>query len=374
MRELPPVPDRRCGGWHPGDAASPYPRTRSVLDPEGSPLRTPPRRLAAALLALPLLVLTACGEDETPTAAGAGATASPTASPTGAPTAAASPSATYDTDLGVTVAGAFGEKPTLEVPEGEAPAELEQEVLSEGDGEQVEAGDVAVVHYLGQTWAPRDGEPNVFDNSFDRGQPFATPVGLEGTAQVIQGWNTGLVGQQVGSRVLLSIPPEQAYGPAGSGHDLAGETLLFVIDVIDAFGADEAATGTPVELPAGFPEIRNEPGEKPEIVSVEGVEAPSEPTSALLLEGDGEPIDPAKTLALQIVATDFEGTQSEESWGTAVQTLPAGQVLQIADALEGQNVGSRAAVLLPPNPPAEGATAAPTSAGSVVVLDVVGQY
>jgi peptidylprolyl isomerase len=34
------------------------------------------------------------------------------------------------------------------------------------------------------------------------------------------------------SRRKLTIPPEQAYGRAGSGHRLSGKTLIFVIDLL----------------------------------------------------------------------------------------------------------------------------------------------
>lgn len=49
---------------------------------------------------------------------------------------------------------------------------------------------------------------------------------------MIQGAHDGIPGMKVGGRRKLTIPPEQAYGPAGSGHRLAGKTLIFVIDLL----------------------------------------------------------------------------------------------------------------------------------------------
>ena len=70
----------------------------------------------------------------------------------------------------------------------------------------------------------------VFDSSWQRGEPATFP--LDG---VIQGWSQGLVGMQPGGRRLLVIPAELAYGDAGAGADIApGETLVFVVDLIDA--------------------------------------------------------------------------------------------------------------------------------------------
>ena len=59
---------------------------------------------------------------------------------------------------------------------------------------------------------------------------------LIGAGQVIKGWDTGLVGQTVGSRVLLVVPPADGYGSAGSAQ--AGingtDTLVFVVDILAA--------------------------------------------------------------------------------------------------------------------------------------------
>lgn len=122
--------------------------------------------------------------------------------------------------------GEFGEKPTLTFPAGAAPAGLETVVLARGDGDVVEAGDDLVVNYLGQTWGGA-----VFDNSYDRGTSINFPIGV---GAVIAGWDQGLVGQQIGSRVLLSIPPHEGYGPGGMPQaGIKGtDTLVFVVDIL----------------------------------------------------------------------------------------------------------------------------------------------
>src|ERR671912_999919 len=73
-----------------------------------------------------------------------------------------------------------------------------------------------------------------FDASWDRGQPF--PVQNVGRAQVIQGWNEGLVGMPPGSRRLLVIPPDLGYGPRGTGPIGLNETLAFVVDLVQVSG------------------------------------------------------------------------------------------------------------------------------------------
>ena len=122
--------------------------------------------------------------------------------------------------------GSFGQKPTLTFPDAQPSQELEVRVLSRGDGPLVEAGDDLEVHYLGQTW-----NGNVFDNSYDRGSSISFPIGV---GAVIGGWDDGLVGQQVGSRVLLSIPPHLGYGERGNpAAGIRGtDTLVFVVDIV----------------------------------------------------------------------------------------------------------------------------------------------
>ena len=53
---------------------------------------------------------------------------------------------------------------------------------------------------------------------------------------VIAGWDEGLVGQTVGSQVLLVIPPEQGYGSEGNPDaGISGtDTLVFVVDILAA--------------------------------------------------------------------------------------------------------------------------------------------
>lgn len=129
------------------------------------------------------------------------------------------------------VSGAPGTKPTLTFPDAAPSGELEVVVLSRGDGALVEAGQEIEVHYLGQSW-----QGGVFDNSFDRGGSISFPIGV---GAVIAGWDEGLVGQQVGSRVLLSIPSHLGYGDRGvpQAGIKGGDTLVFVVDIIDSRGA-----------------------------------------------------------------------------------------------------------------------------------------
>ena len=115
-------------------------------------------------------------------------------------------------------------KPEIEFPDGPPPAELVITDLVVGDGAEASPGDTVDVHYVGIEYDT--GEE--FDSSWNRGESIAFP--LRG---LIAGWQDGIPGMRVGGRRQLVIPPELAYGAAGSGHRLSGKTLIFVIDLLD---------------------------------------------------------------------------------------------------------------------------------------------
>ncbi|MFD8148019.1 FKBP-type peptidyl-prolyl cis-trans isomerase [Streptomyces sp. NPDC059708] len=123
---------------------------------------------------------------------------------------------------------------TITIPKNDPPKELVDKVLIEGKGAEVQKGQTVYMQYSGAAWAPNQGKDaaKLFDTSWKTGQPFSTKIG-EG--QVIEGWDKGLVGKKVGSRVLLVIPPEQAYKDQAKGDDLpANSTLVFVVDIVGA--------------------------------------------------------------------------------------------------------------------------------------------
>lgn len=114
-------------------------------------------------------------------------------------------------------------KPEVDRPDGAAPTELVISDLVVGDGPAAGPGDTVEVHYVGVEF----DSGRQFDASWDRGAPIQFPL-----AGLIQGWQDGIPGMQVGGRRHLVIPPELAYGPAGGGHQLSGQTLIFVIDLL----------------------------------------------------------------------------------------------------------------------------------------------
>jgi peptidylprolyl isomerase len=120
------------------------------------------------------------------------------------------------------------EKPEIDFPGGEPPADLQITEVWEGNGAEAKAGDTVQVHYVGVAFST--GEQ--FDASWDRGDPLEFRLGV---GQVIAGWDRGVQGMKVGGRRQLIIPPDLAYGDRGAGRSIApGETLIFVCDLVSA--------------------------------------------------------------------------------------------------------------------------------------------
>ncbi len=118
------------------------------------------------------------------------------------------------------------EKPEIDFPEGNPPADLEIEDIVVGDGPEAKPGHSVSVHYVGVAFST--GEE--FDASWNRGQAFEFPLG---GGRVIAGWDQGVAGMKVGGRRKLVIPPHLGYGNAGAGARIKpGETLIFVVDLL----------------------------------------------------------------------------------------------------------------------------------------------
>ncbi|MEV0399514.1 FKBP-type peptidyl-prolyl cis-trans isomerase [Actinoallomurus sp. NPDC050550] len=123
-----------------------------------------------------------------------------------------------------------GATPTMKIPSTAPPGRLRVRTIIQGSGPPVQAHQLVVFHDLGQVW--RTGK--VFEDSRGRGRPDSV---VAGAGQMISGWDRAVVGQRVGSRVLVVIPSKDGYG--AKGHAASGieknDTLAFVIDVLAAY-------------------------------------------------------------------------------------------------------------------------------------------
>jgi peptidylprolyl isomerase len=121
-------------------------------------------------------------------------------------------------------AGTAGKAPTVVVPAGSPPTELESADLITGTGAAAKTGDSLTVQYVLATYSSRKTVQSSWTS-----QPFTFTLGQG----VIQGWDEGVVGMKVGGRRELIVPPSLGYGATAQGTGIAAnDTLVFIIDLV----------------------------------------------------------------------------------------------------------------------------------------------
>jgi peptidylprolyl isomerase len=169
--------------------------------------------------------LAACGSSSP------GASTTPSTKATTATTAGAQPPARTGASTiapiptqDLSPAGKAGTAPTLIVPPGAPPTQLESANLLTGTGAVATVGAKVTVEYVLATYSSR----KVIQSSW-------TSQALQITlanGQVIPGWVKGVPGMRVGGRRELIIPPSLAYGSQSPGTGIApNDTLLFIVDL-----------------------------------------------------------------------------------------------------------------------------------------------
>ena len=187
------------------------------------------RKWPLAALALSAVALAACSNSPS------GSATSSTTTSTAATTTSAPAGGTSTTGASATIApipaadrspaGTSGSAPTVVVPTGAPPSQLESADLITGTGATAEDGDKLTVQYVLATYSTH----KVVQSSWTS-QPFPFTLG-EG--QVIPGWDQGVVGMKVGGRRELIIPPALGYRDESPGPGIAAnDTLVFVIDLL----------------------------------------------------------------------------------------------------------------------------------------------
>ena len=298
------------------------------------------RRALAGAAAVSLIALSACSDaDETASpSASPSVSASPSASGSASPSVSPSPSQSVSPspDLSL-VTVSDGETPEVTVPAPWGIASTQSKVLKPGGEQLLTESSVVTINYVGVNGTT--GE--IFDSSYERGEPATFP--LQG---VVPGFQKGLEGQAVGSRVLIGMPSEDGY-PEGTpdGSIAAGDSIVFVVDILSANFDD--ATGEAVTPAAGLPTVTMTDG-KPELTVPAGVAAPAELTVQPLIKGPGAAITEASTIQVRYRAWTYaDGELWQDAWQPQEGPL-ANLIPGWTEGLVGQTGGSRVMLVVPP--------------------------
>lgn len=108
---------------------------------------------------------------------------------------------------------------------------LQYEVITAGTGAKPTISDTVTTHYEGKLL---NGE--VFDSSIARGEPASFPLN-----RVIPGWTEALQLMPIGSKYRLFIPPDLAYGSAGTPGIPPQSTLIFEVELLEIQASEATA-------------------------------------------------------------------------------------------------------------------------------------
>jgi peptidylprolyl isomerase len=272
-------------------------------------------------------------------------------SDSGSPTPSAS-SAKNDLTA-VTVKGDGGAKPTVNLPTPFSVKETTKRLLTKGTGPVVAEGQRVTVDYLGLNGTDGKEFDSTFAATAGAGASKASTFTLQ-KDQSLPGLIKGIVGATVGSRLLLAIPPADAYGTKGVPSSGIGptDTIVVVLDVKAAKSVLSRATGKPVAPKAGLPTVTLAANGKPKIAM-----PPGNPAAQLviqpLINGAGPKVTKGQQITVNYTGVTWKGKQFDSSWDTgkpANFVIGEGQVIAGWDeGLVGQPIGSQILLIVPPD-------------------------
>jgi len=305
------------------------------------------------------------------------ATSVPTSSLATSPAQPASPSPSDPTATGPSATSSpAGTVPALIVPSTPLTVSATtRRIVSGGNGPLSGPTSLVSAHlsvYLGST-----GQQ--LDSTYRLNEPVKLALSSTDT---IPGLLKGLTGVQNQSRVLIAIPPPDAYGSEGNPQiGVSGtETLLVLADVLAIATPLAQAEGTTVTPPAGLPTVTFDASAGPKVTIPAGATAPTDTVAQLLVEGSGPPLAAQQLVSVHYTGVLWkDGSVFDSSW-TKKQPfafpLGEGQVIPAWDTqLAGKKVGSRVLLIVAPKDGYGDTGNPPTISGTdtlVFVIDILG--
>ena len=292
--------------------------------------------LAAVLLAGLALTLTACTSTAPPKATGC------------------VPAKAGAVSSAVTVTGPYGKDPQVATSFPVAtPKTTQRSVTIAGTGAVVRKGqrvDLDFEMYNGTTG-------KVVTSTRFEGQPVTFT--LTAASKILPGITSTVACSRIGSRVVGVIPPSQGFGAAGSTKLGIGakDPLVLIADVVSIQPAPPAPLSTPSgvtqsPLP-GFPSVTVSKKGVPS-VSIPAGPAPAKFQAETLIEGDGPRVKTDVNVIVDYQALNWRTGKvidGRDTWLTGhTATFNTGvSIPGFARAVEGQPVGSRVLVVIPPS-------------------------
>jgi peptidylprolyl isomerase len=278
-----------------------------------------------------------------------------------------------------TVSGGTAEEaPKVEVkPKPLTVTETQTRVVKDGDGPVVKGNEIVSLKYV--LLNGKDGSQ--LDTNFGKSN-----LGLNlGDANLLPGIKKGLANQKVGSRLLVAMPPKDAFGEQGNADiKVAGsDTVVFLMDVVSATTALKSAEGKAVNPPKDLPSVKVEDGKAATITIPKGQKPPTKTVGQLLIEGKGKKVEAGQTIRVTYTGALWKDGKNFDSSANSPEgyfetVIGQKQVITAWDSqLVGKNVGSRVLLVVPPKDGYGAAGSPPKISGTdtlVFVVDILAAY
>ncbi len=284
------------------------------------------RRVAVALLA-PLAVTVAL--------AGCGSSAA---------------SAQANVNTAVKITGTAGKSPTVTIPASKPSTALVTKTLTKGTGATLAPTDSYLANFAVYLWRGKTHK-QLFTSY--TGTPEVLPVAIG-----LTGLQKALTGARVGSRIEAVLPPKFGYGPKGNSQIgvKPTDTLVWVIDVLQAFSPTASATGTQVSNGGGaLPKVTAAAGASP-VITVPKTNPPAKLVVSTLIKGTGAPVKSGQAIVVRYVGSIWRtGQVFNNNWPSTSSPTAPPNVFQLGQLIPAWNtglvgvpVGSRVMLVVPP--------------------------
>ena len=274
--------------------------------------------------------------------------------------------------------GSATEAPKVEVkPKPLKVTETQTRVLKEGDGATVKGSEIVSLQYV--LLNGKDGSQ--LDTNFGKQN-----LGLSlGDTNLLPGLKKGLTNQKIGSRVLVAMPPKDAFGTQGNANIKVGgdDTVIFLLDVVSATTPLKSAEGKAVTPPKDLPTVKMTEGKAATITIPKGQKPPTKTVGQLLVEGKGAEVKAGQTIRVTYTGALWKDGKNFDSSANAPEghfetVIGQKQVISAWDTqLVGKKVGSRVLMVVPPKDGYGAAGSPPKIKGTdtlVFVVDILAAY
>jgi peptidylprolyl isomerase len=279
----------------------------------------------------------------------------------------------------VTVSGGSATSaPTVAVkPKPLSVTETTTRVVKPGTGSPVKDDEIVSLKYV----LLNGKDASVLDSNFGKQN-----LGLSlGSGDLLPGLKKGLANQKVGSRVLIAVPPKDAFGTQGNTQIKVGanDTIVFLMDVLSATKPLAAAQGKAVAPVAGLPTVTMNDGKPATITVPKGKKPPTRTVGQPLVEGTGAKVAAGQTIRVTYTGAlwkdgsvfDSSANSPDKYFETVIGQQ---QVIKAWDTqLVGRPVGSRVLLVVPPADGYGAAGSPPKISGTdtlVFVVDILAAY